>query len=357
MMRLANRWPQYVFALCAHYSGLDHLYRRMSGAGLVVLMLHRLRDEPDPYPLSMSRTSLRELLDWLRHRDALVSLDEGLRQLGGRGAARLNYAITFDDGYRDNLQLIDEALGTVPAVIYLVTSHIGGEPIWVYRITHAVEKRSRDHLDLGELGLGHFDLADAVDRERLYALLPPRLKQFTPAQLEACIANVFEQTRPQPVPEERREMLDWEDVRRLDAHGILIGGHTCTHVLLSQIDGATARVEITQSHQRIATELGSPPRHFAYPNGGPDDFSERDVRLARDAGFQTAVTTIEGVNRHGADAFRLLRYNVHETRYRAPTGRLSEALFFSETSGLLGWLRSFRTAGLSVLSVLSCFPY
>lgn len=357
MMRLANRWPQYLFALCAHYSGLDHLYRRMSGAGLVVLMLHRLRDEPDPYPLSMSRTSLRELLDWLRHRDALVSLDEGLRQLGGCGAARLNYAITFDDGYRDNLQLIDEALGTVPAVIYLVTSHIGGEPIWVYRITHAVEKRSRDHLDLGELGLGHFDLADAVDRERLYALLPPRLKQFTPAQLEASIANVFAQTQPQPVPEERREMLDWEDVRRLDAHGILIGGHTCTHVLLSQIDGATARVEITQSHQRIATELGSPPRHFAYPNGGPDDFSERDVRLARDAGFQTAVTTIEGVNRHGVDAFRLLRYNVHETRYRAPTGRLSEALFFSETSGLLGWLRSFRTAGLNVLSVLSCFPY
>jgi len=247
------------------------------------------------------------------------------------------------DGTPENLELIDGALGAGPAVVYVATDQIGGDPIWVYRLTQAVELRSRDHLDLGELGLGHFDLADPDERERLYALLPPRLKQFKPSELNACIDDVFRQTRPAAVPDENREMLDWEEVRQLDAHGIRIGAHTCNHVLLSRVDENTAREEIFASHERIAREVGAPPRHFAYPNGGRGDFGDRDIELARNAGFKTAATSIEGVNRPGTDPFQLLRYNVHEDRFRSPSGELSEALFFSETSGLLGWLRAWRT--------------
>jgi peptidoglycan/xylan/chitin deacetylase (PgdA/CDA1 family) len=340
--RLA-RWPRYALALSAHYSGLDLLYRRITGAGLVVLMLHRLREEHDPYPLSMSRRSLRELVTWLRRRHALVGLDEGLQQLGDSETARVNYAITFDDGYHDNLHLIDEDLGAVPAVVYVATDQIGGDPIWVYRLTQAVERRTRDHLDLGILGLGHFNLAESAERDRLYALLPPRLKQFKPDELHACIDSVFAQTRPVAVPDEEREMLDWEEVRRLDAHGIRIGAHTRNHVLLSRVDAATARDEIVESRAHIARELGAAPRHFAYPNGGRGDFGARDVELARVAGFRTAATSIEGVNRPNTDPFLLLRYNVHEDRFRSPSGALSAALFFSETSGLLGWLRAWRS--------------
>jgi peptidoglycan/xylan/chitin deacetylase (PgdA/CDA1 family) len=337
------RWPRYALALSAHYSGLDLLYRRVTGAGLVVLMLHRLREEHDPYPLSMSRRSLRELVGWLRHRRALVGLDEGLQLLGDGEGARVNYAITFDDGYFDNLGLIDAELGAVPAVVYVATDQIGGDPIWVYRLTQAVERRTRDHLDLGSLGLGHFNLAEEPERDRLYALLPPRLKQFKPEELNACIDSVFAQTQPVAVPDDEREMLDWEEVRRLDAHGIRIGAHTRNHVLLSRVDEPTARDEIVESRERIARELGMPPRHFAYPNGGRGDYGQRDVDLARSAGFKTAATSIEGVNRVETDHYQLLRYNVHEDRFRSPSGSLSAALFFSETSGVLGWLRAWRS--------------
>ena len=336
-------WLRYVLALCAHYSGMDLLYRRLSGPGLVILMLHRLRDEPDPYPLSTSRASLRRMVDWLRGREALVDLDEGLQRLATR-APGCTYAITFDDGYRDNLRLVDPQLGRVPAILYVATDLIGGDPIWVYRLTHAVEARTHDHLDLGMLGLGHFDLADAAERERLYAQLPPRLKQLTPEEVEAGEDEVVAQTRPEAATAERRDMLDWQDIRRLDEAGVTIGAHTCNHVLLSRVDDATARREITGSHDRIAAETGAPPRHFAYPNGGAADFTERDVALVREAGFASAATSIEGINRPGVDPFRLLRHNVHEERFLAPSGRLSAALFFSETSGLLGWLRTRRVA-------------
>lgn len=337
-------WLRYLLALGAHYSGADWAYRKLSGAGLVILMLHRLRDEPDPYPLSLSRMQLRQMVAWLRGREALVGLDDGLQALTPGAHPRMSYALTFDDGYRDNLGLIDAHLGEVPAVVYVATGHVGGEPIWAYRLAHAVESRSRDALDLGGLGLGHFDLALGDDRHRLYTLLPPRLKKLEPAELEAWIDHICEQTRPRPLPHDHREMLEWGEVRRLAANGVEIGGHTCSHAILSRLDEASAREEIGLSRASIAAELGAPPRHFAYPNGSATDFGERDVRLVREAGFETATTSIEGVNRPGADPYRLLRFNVHEDRFRAPSGQLSKALFFSETSGLLGWLRSLRMA-------------
>ncbi|GAA5076069.1 polysaccharide deacetylase family protein [Lysobacter panacisoli] len=344
MIAELRAWLRYALALGSHYSGMDALYRRLSGAGLVILMLHRLRDDHDPYPLSLSRAQLRQMVAWLRGRDALVGLGEGLRELSPVATQRVRYTLTFDDGYRDNLGLIDPQLGQVPAVVYVATGHIGGEPIWAYRLVHAVESRSRDQIDLGGLGLGHFDLALADDRQRLYTLLPPRLKQLEPAELEAWIDHVCEQARPRPLPHEHREMLEWNDVRRLAAGGIEIGGHTCSHAILSRLDEAAASEEIGLSRASIEAELGAPPRHFAYPNGSAADFGERDVRLVREAGFETATTSIEGINRPGADPYRLLRFNVHEQRFLAPSGRLSKALFFSETSGMLGWLRSMRAA-------------
>jgi peptidoglycan/xylan/chitin deacetylase (PgdA/CDA1 family) len=347
MTRGLKRWLRYALALAAHHGGLDFAYRRATGAGLVVLMLHRLRDARDPYPLSLSRASFRQLVRWLGERRVLVGLEDGLHALSEARSPRVNYAITFDDGYRDNLALLAEAYGArpgpVPAVVYVATGHVGGETIWAYRLQHAVESRRRDRLDLSALGLGQFDLSQEVERERLYLLLPPRLKRLPPAEVEAWVDEVAAQLQPQPATT-RGDMLDWPDIRTLEAGGVRIGAHTRHHVLLSRVDAPLARAEIQGSRADILAATDVAPAHFAYPNGGAGDFGERDVRIVREAGFATAVTSIEGTNRPGVDPYRILRHNVFEDRYRAPTGRLSKALFFSETSGLLGWLRTRRAA-------------
>ncbi len=339
-MTHVNGWIRYLCALAFHYSGLDALYRLATGRGLVVLMLHRLRDEHDYYPLSTRVDTLSRLVQWLRQDDVLVSLDEGLARLQ-RGPRRVvHYAITLDDGYLDNLRLVEgEVLGT-PATVYVATGHIGGEPIWAYRLSRAVETRSQDLLDLGVHGLGRFDLSRPSERERALQLLPPWLKQLSHDEFEARLGDVLEQLRPKEPVDARRDMMDWSDVRTLDEKGIDIGGHTCSHVLLSRVDDATARMEIEDCTRDIERELGRRPRHFAYPNGTWQDFGERDVDLVKRSGYATAATSIEGVNRPGTSQYLLLRHNVHDTRYRAPDGTLSRALFFSETSGLLGMLRT-----------------
>lgn len=343
-----KQWMRYALCVGCHYSGFDWVYRKLAGPGLVILMLHRLRDEHDNHPLSISGATLRTLLGWIGS-SSVIDLDDGLRRLNDANGGT-HYALTLDDGYQDNLRLIDDDLPAVPAIVYVVTDLMesNAEPedvsTWIYRLTHAVEAHTCNQLDLSDLGLGRYDLAEALDVARVLGQLPPRLKLLPPESIDAWVANVTGQTRPVPEYAKPHMMLDWDEVRRLRSRGIEIGAHTRRHVHLSQVDDQTSRDEIAGSRDHIARELGTRPAHFAYPNGTPADFGDRDVELVREAGFQTAVTTIEGVNRPGFDRYRLLRINVHESRFVSPFGNLSKALFLSETSGIYGMLRERRSA-------------
>ncbi len=331
---------KYAFALLAHYSGADSLYRWLSGPSLAVLMYHRLRDDYDPAPLSTSPATFGHHVHWLRTRQWLVSLEDGCRHLSTRRRGP-RYALTFDDGYMDNLHILAVS-PPPPATLYVVTSLIGGSSLWYYRMAHAIQNAGNDVLDLGFLGLGEVRVDDAGEYPQLLQRIADRIKALPPLDVEPTVARIIELASPvEPMPE-AGEMLGWDGISELQTHGIEIGAHTHTHPLLSRTDADHSREEITVSTSVLRHGLGRQPRHFAYPNGRAEDFGQREVDLLREAGYSTAVTTVEQLNRPGTDRFRIGRINANEARFRSPRGRLSRALFFSETSGLLGWLRQRR---------------
>ncbi len=335
------RLVRYTAACLGHYTGIDAVFRKVRGPGVVILMMHRLRDEHDPYPLSLSNQTMHRLVGWLKKDNLLVDFDTALKYLDNPGNSRATpYTITFDDGYRDNLGLLDKQLDGAPALIYIATDQIDGEPIWAYRLSNAIEHRQNDLLDLGQLGLGRFDLSTQCDCQRALAQIPARLKQLAHDDLQQWVEYIVQSVKPKTLPQ--REMLNWEEVKTLSSSNITIGAHTKTHVLLSKVNEDMATTEIVGSRERITEELGNTPKHFAYPNGGRNDFGTRDVELVRKAGFASATTSIEGINRKHTDRYQLLRFNVHESRFVSPFGKLSPALFYSETNGLLEWLRFWR---------------
>jgi peptidoglycan/xylan/chitin deacetylase (PgdA/CDA1 family) len=102
-------------------------------------------------------------------------------------------------------------------------------------------------------------------------------------------------------------MLTWDDVHALGGLGFSIGAHTVSHPILSRVKPARAWAEILGSRTAIESTLGSPPRTFAYPNGGPDDYTTTVTRLVREAGFRCAVTTRFGVNTRTTSPYELRR--------------------------------------------------
>lgn len=109
--------------------------------------------------------------------------------------------------------------------------------------------------------------------------------------------------------------------------------HTLTHPRLPGCDDDTARREIADSRSRVESLTGERCRHFAYPAGA---YSDRDVRLAAEAGYLSSRTVDVGWNRNGADPHRLTLLSIDPP---------SVTMLVAELSGLKWLARLVRGKG------------
>jgi peptidoglycan/xylan/chitin deacetylase (PgdA/CDA1 family) len=80
--------------------------------------------------------------------------------------------------------------------------------------------------------------------------------------------------------EGNRPMLSWEGVRELDHAGVEIGAHTLTHPQLDTLSTPAARAEIVESKQELEQHLQHAVPSFAYPHGYYSNAVKKIVREA-----------------------------------------------------------------------------
>ncbi len=102
-------------------------------------------------------------------------------------------------------------------------------------------------------------------------------------------------------------MLTWDQVREACSAGIEIGGHTATHVPLTQVSEDEARREIAGCKQHIEDQIGQQVRSFAYPYGF---FSGAVKTLVQAAGYESACAVLYNMSSPTDDAFALARHIV-----------------------------------------------
>ncbi len=273
-----------------------------------ILSYHRVNDEGDPFFPSLPTEIFERQMTFVARVYVVLTVEELAERMRRRAVPRNALAITFDDGYRDNLTYAAPILARLglPATVFLATGPIaGGESLWFDR------------------------LAAAFKQAATLAWRAPwgeRLPLETPAQRLAALGQTLGRFK-RLVNEERRRkveqvlltlgtgddrplknlMLGWDDVQALMGLGITIGAHTVTHPILSQLTPEEAHAEIFESHRMIKAACGRAPRAFAYPNGRPDDYSPAILALVREAGFTCAVTTTFGVNTLSTPPYELRR--------------------------------------------------
>lgn len=99
--------------------------------------------------------------------------------------------------------------------------------------------------------------------------------------------------------------LSWDQIGELDRSGtVIIGGHTVDHENLAGESAADQQFEVAQNKQDIESRLGHPIRDFAYPYGA---FSATTISIVKAAGYTTAVTTLPGVSQAAGGLFTLHR--------------------------------------------------
>jgi peptidoglycan/xylan/chitin deacetylase (PgdA/CDA1 family) len=259
-----------------------------------------------------------------------LSMQEAVEGLCNGSLPDNALAITVDDGYRDFLlgHEVFQSFG-IPVTVFIVSGFLDGLWLWYDQVLYAVRHSRRERVQV-EFGQPvSFDLRQPEEREKAAQAIVEQAKSLADRQrlqFVKSLAERFDVDLPaRPVESDRP--LTWADVRSLKLNGVEFGVHTATHPILSKLEtDQELAAEIEEPSVRLREELGVQPRYFCYPNGQPGDFDERCVESVRKAGYQAAVTTVPGMNPHGADLLRLRRLSIEPT--------LSDQYFEETLAGL-----------------------
>ncbi len=137
------------------------------------------------------------------------------------------------------------------------------------------------------------------------------------------LTSVPRTLNPEPFP-----MMTWDHIRGLHEQGHEIGAHTVSHLSLGHECLEVVEREMSGSLARVRAEVGAVCPVYSYPYGAASHCTSELAGLLRQQGCFGGVTTIEGMNRSGADVYSLKRLNV--------TGNHGRNAFRALASGLTG---------------------
>ena len=273
-----------------------------------ILTYHRVNDDRDPFFAAVPTAVFERHMAWVARTYVTLPLETLLERMRRGRLPRRALAITFDDGYRDNLTHAAPILARygLPATIFVATGFIGtAEVPWFDRLAQALKITRVEALDApwGErldLGTAAARLT-ALDRTLAYC------KGLDDDEARGRLDSLLEQLGVTDQRCFKNLMLTWDDVHALVGLGFSVGAHTVNHPILSRVSADRARKEIVGSRAMIESACGQAPRAFAYPNGAPEDYTPATQQIVREAGFTCAVTTRFGLNGPKTSPYELRR--------------------------------------------------
>jgi peptidoglycan/xylan/chitin deacetylase (PgdA/CDA1 family) len=275
----------------------------------VILLYHGIVDDSSKYlnkgpvvhhPIKHFK---REILFLKRHFQ-ILSMDEVVNHLKfGKGFRRPSIAITFDDGYLDNYTLAYPFLKKhgVPGTIYLATSLIGTtDRTWTDQIGLAFLETQKDYFDFPALfGDKRVPIKTKEEKRQANIKVAEALKLRPDDERRELIRKLFEALEVGEKCEGDcgdRIMLNWDEVLEMTKNGITIGSHSHTHPILSRMPIQEAREEISNSKEVLEKNLDIKVKHFSFPNGREEDFSEELRDYCQEIGFESICSVIYGTN-------------------------------------------------------------
>ncbi len=289
----------------ARFSGLPLISRSFLGGAGVLLMLHRVTDQPVK-PLGVNRhlTVPPAFLDRLiaemkRLEYKFVTMDELADRLKCDATSERYAVITLDDAYRDNLV---EALPVfekheTPFIVHAAPGLTDGETVLWWEIVEDIVTKSQQVCLPTKRGSVEVDCRTVAEKVYANCVLTDFLTEETAEEDQMQVLSGLAGSAGIDIEATGSEMLmTWDELRRIAAHPLAeIGAHTLHHYNLKRLDEDTAYREISEARDVLNEKLGISPRHMAFPYGFSKAVGPREVAMAREAGYATAVTTRHGV--------------------------------------------------------------
>ena len=286
--------------------------------GALILGYHRISAADDDFhEVCVSPDNFAEHMEVLRKYARPISLSILVQSLKQNVLPSRSVAVTFDDGYADNLYTAKPLLEKyeIPATVFVCTGYMGKE-FWWDELERLVMCSAADLRTLPVEAAGR--LFDWHERN-------VNSGAGGPASRHKFRHALYQFLLPLDVDDQNRAMglirswsgvsapgiltpraMDEEELLRLADGGLIeLGAHTRHHPMLPQLSFERQKEEIQSSKKDLEERLGKEIAGFSYPNGR----ATVDAKgLVRELGFAYACTSLHDVVRPGSDLYELTRF-------------------------------------------------
>lgn len=318
----------------------QQIKNRFAPGGLI-LLYHRVTEVPsDPFKLCVTPRHFAEQLEVLKQHSNPMSLQQLVQSVRDGKCPKRSVAVTFDDGYTDNLYEAKPLLEQydIPATVFVATGNLEHErEFWWDELERVLLQPgtlpktlclsingNTYQWDLGEAAYYSEDNyqrdrgwswyvpqeSDPSPRQRLYRTLYQLLHPLLTDERQKLLEQLLTWSGAESRGRSTHRSLSPKEVCALEQGSLIeVGAHTVTHPFLSKLPTTSQLHEIQQSKSRLEELLEHPVNSFAYPHG---DYTMETAGLVREVGFVCACSTVADRVWRNADCFQLPRVEVQD---------------------------------------------
>lgn len=271
---------------------------------LTVLTYHRVLRAPDlrfdPGVMDRTADDFDKDVRLLCRAGTLIGLAELHQFLRGAPLPPHPVLITFDDGYKDNLEIAAPILRRHGArgVFFLATDYLEERRLFWWDKVHYLVHRARcDTISLTYPIEKVLFVRTPEERAQATTVLLRTIKDWHGLSLTRLIAGLeaqvgvptgWEQELADPL------LMTWDDVRKLRELGMDVGSHTASHRVLQTVPEAELSRELCGSREKLERELSEPVLSVSYPVGKPLQLFPHIACAVRDAGYKLGFSNGTG---------------------------------------------------------------
>ena len=277
-------------------------YRRSRNRRPRIVFWHGVGSQVDPtlcpeiFDVNIFKKQVRYLS---RHYD-VVSIDEFCHRLNNATFTGREVLLTFDDGYANNLSVVEPILSQygMPFTIFISTDNISSGEYYPTTVNRLITiAAGLDKLQIPTIGK-EYDLQNEEERKSVAREISKIMKSSPLEQVKSIVADLIGNVSPEDWADLKRRFpslrpMNWDEVRQLSKkENVTIGSHGMWHICCHERQReADIQEQLEKSRQIIEEHLQSPCDYFAYPNGNYTDFSNRCVDSCYKLGFSAETKT------------------------------------------------------------------
>lgn len=318
----------------------SHWLQRRFTSKAVILMYHRVTEQSiDPWALNVSLENFREQMEVLKRCARVVALEEMGRSHEVGRIQDQAVAVTFDDGYANNLYQAKPILEQyeIPATVFVTSGYIGSQrEFWWDELDYLllrpgslpasfsltlkegaafkwVLNGAREYSEKEyrqDFGRGFWEAPPNNSRMAFYGSIWQVLQPLAEEERTIALDLIKSWSDVNPVARATHRPMDSAEIIELVTDGLVnVGAHTVNHPHLPAHSIEFQDQQIRTSKSVIETVIGRPLKTFAYPFGA---YQNETAHLVSNAGFDCACSTTEEPVWSGSGRYCLPRFEVQD---------------------------------------------